>query len=172
MPIAWKIAIGVLCGGMVGYLFSRLFYAQNSYSFGANRPAMAVFGAILGVVVMTLAFRGGVAASGEEIVTRKEFTSKVLASDKPVIVDFFATWCGPCKVLAPVLTELEEEYGDRIDFYRVDVDKAGQLARDYDVSGVPTLVFFVKGKEVPDLRIVGGPPKHVLAQYLDALTAE
>ena len=172
MPIAWKIAIGVLCGGMVGYLFSRLFYAQNSYSFGANRPGMAVFGAILGVVVMTLAFRGGPAASGEEIVTREEFASKVLGSDKPVVVDFFATWCGPCKLLAPVLAELEEEYGDKIDFYRVDVDKAKQLASDYDVSALPTLVFFVKGKEVRDSRIVGLPSKQVLAQHLDALTAE
>jgi len=167
MPIAWKIALGVLGGGMVGYLFSRLFYANSSYSFGANRPAMAVFGAILGVVVMTLAFRGGSSALGDELVTMVEFEEKVLQSDKPVVLDFHATWCGPCKRLAPILTELEDEYGDKIDFYRIDVDKAGQLAAEHQVRGVPTLVFYIDGQQVE--RLVGGAPKHVLAQYLDAM---
>lgn len=167
MPIAWKVMLGILGGGMVGYLFSRLFYGSKSYALGANRPVMFVFGAVLGVVVMTLAFRGGQAAKAEELTTVQEFDSKVVESDKPVLVDFYATWCGPCKRLAPILDELEVEYVGKVKFYRVDVDKARSLANRHGIRGVPTLLLYLNGDEAG--RIVGGRSKEVLIQYLDAL---
>lgn len=167
MPIEWNVVLGILGGGVVGYLFSRLFYANNSYTLGANRPLMFVFGAVLGVVVMTLAFRGGQAAKAEELTTVEEFDTKVVQSDKPVLVDFYATWCGPCKRLAPILDELEVEYAGKVKFYRVDVDKARPLANRHGIRGVPTLVLYLNGQEAD--RIVGGRSKEVLIQYLDAV---
>lgn len=72
----------------------------------------------------------------------------IINSSKPVLVDFFATWCGPCKMLAPILKEVKDELGENISIIKIDVDKNQQLAAQYQVRGVPTMMLFQHGKQL------------------------
>ena len=72
--------------------------------------------------------------------------NEIINADKPVLVDFFATWCGPCKTLAPILIDVKKEMGEAISIIKVDVDKSAQAAQQYQVQGVPTLILFKNGK--------------------------
>ena len=72
----------------------------------------------------------------------------IIDSEKPVLVDFFATWCGPCQSLAPILKEVKDSLGDRISIIKIDVDKNQSLAADYQVRGVPTMMLFQNGKQL------------------------
>lgn len=72
--------------------------------------------------------------------------NELLKSDKPVLVDFFATWCGPCKMQGPILEEVKKQIGDQATIVKVDVDKAQELAARYRVQSVPTLIIFVSGE--------------------------
>lgn len=76
----------------------------------------------------------------------KNFQEDVLNQEIPVLVDFFATWCGPCKMLAPVLEELDAEYGERIKIVKIDIDKHIELARQFRVATVPTMMIFENGE--------------------------
>lgn len=78
---------------------------------------------------------------------RSNFQS-IINADTPVLVDFFATWCGPCKALAPILEQVKEDLGDNVKIIKIDVDKNQGLASNYKVMGVPTLLLFDKGKLV------------------------
>jgi len=95
------------------------------------------------------------------------FDSEVAQSDKPVLVDFWAEWCGPCKMLSPVLDELASELGDKVKIVKVNVDDNRDLAVQYGIKSIPMLLFF-KGGEVKD-KVVGLVPKDSLAQKLNAL---
>lgn len=95
-----------------------------------------------------------------EVVTADQFEEKVIAAHKPVLVDFFATWCGPCKMMAPVLDEVAAEVSDRGAVYKVDVDQSPSLASRFEVMSVPTLVLFENGEVAK--RFVGMQPKQAL----------
>ena len=72
----------------------------------------------------------------------------IIESEKPVLIDFFATWCGPCKMLGPILKEVKDSLGDRISIIKIDVDKNQQIASQYQVRGVPTMILFQNGKQL------------------------
>ncbi len=88
------------------------------------------------------------------MVADKAAFQKVLAQGKPVVVDFYATWCGPCKMIAPKLEELSATMQDVI-FVKIDVDQAEDLAAEFEVSAMPTFMFFKGGKKVDNLTVVG-----------------
>jgi len=90
--------------------------------------------------------------------------SEIINDSKPVLVDFFATWCGPCQMLAPILNEVKAELGDRIKIVKIDVDKNQPLSAQYQVRGVPTMILFKEGKQL--WRQSGVVPKHELVQLL------
>ncbi|ASU80670.1 thioredoxin [Actinopolyspora erythraea] len=93
-------------------------------------------------------------------VDSESFKSEVLNSDKPVLVDFWATWCGPCKMVAPVLEEIASEHEDKITIAKLDIDQNPGVARDYQVMSVPTMLLFSNGEPVK--QIVGAKPKDQL----------
>jgi thioredoxin 1 len=97
-------------------------------------------------------------------VTDESFTTDVLQSDKPVLVDFWAAWCGPCKMVAPVLDEIAGENADRITVAKLDIDANPATARDYQVMSIPTMIVFQDGKPVK--QIVGARPKAALLSDL------
>jgi len=74
--------------------------------------------------------------------------NSIIQSDKPVLIDFFATWCGPCKMLGPILKEVKDTLGDRISILKIDVDKNQQIAAQYQVRGVPTMILFQNSKQL------------------------
>jgi thioredoxin 1 len=99
-------------------------------------------------------------------VTDANFTDEVLNSTVPVLVDFWAEWCGPCKMIAPAVVELAKEYQGRAKVVKLDVDSNYQTAGAYDVRSIPTLLFFKNGKVVD--KIVGAVPKQKLKERMEA----
>jgi len=94
------------------------------------------------------------------------FDQVVLQAKTPVLVDFWAAWCPPCRMVAPIVDELAEEYSGRISFTKVDVDQNPGIATRYGIASIPTLLIFKKGEPVS--HIVGYRPKEELKQSLDA----
>ena len=97
-------------------------------------------------------------------VNSANFESVVLNSDKPVLVDFWATWCGPCKMIAPVIEQLSEELEGKVTVVKLDVDESPDVAGKYGVMSIPTLLVFENGKETK--RTVGFQPKEKIMAWL------
>ena len=103
--------------------------------------------------------------SAPTAVSDKEFATQVLQSPVPVLVDFWAEWCGPCKMIAPLVEELAVEYDGRVAFAKVDTDENPNTPMQYGIRGIPTLIVFKAGKEVG--RVVGYRPKADLQKAIE-----
>lgn len=97
--------------------------------------------------------------------TDSNFEQEVLKADKPVLVDFWAEWCGPCRMLGPTVDEVATEYKDKVKVGKVDVDHNSQIAGRYQIRGVPTLLLFKEGKVVQ--QSVGAVPKSEIKRMLE-----
>jgi thioredoxin 1 len=102
-------------------------------------------------------------------VTTASFQADVLDSPKPVMVDFWAEWCGPCRMVSPILDEIATEYADKIDIVKVNVDEEPQLAMQYGVTGIPMMAVFQGGTIAK--QMVGARPKNAIVEDLAAFLA-
>jgi len=102
--------------------------------------------------------------------SQDNFEGEVLQSDKPVLVDLWAAWCGPCRLIGPVIEELSAEYAGKAKIGKLNVDDHPEVAGRYGVMNIPTLLLFKGGKEVD--RIVGVVPKEELARRIDSAISE
>ncbi|KAJ6378303.1 hypothetical protein OIU78_028529 [Salix suchowensis] len=102
-------------------------------------------------------------------INESDFQNVVLNSDRPVLVEFVATWCGPCRLISPAMESVAQEYGDRLTVVKIDHDASPKLIEEYKVYGLPALVLFKDGKEVPESRREGAITKAKLKEYVDAL---
>ncbi|MBE6619375.1 MAG: thioredoxin [Ruminococcaceae bacterium] len=100
----------------------------------------------------------------EVVITKENFEKEVINSDIPVLVDFFATWCGPCRMLAPVIEEIAKEYEGRVKVCKINVDDEGELAMRYGIASIPTVLLFKDG-QVTD-KSLGYVPKSRLESML------
>lgn len=105
--------------------------------------------------------------SGEKIkhVTDASFDDEVLQSDRPVLVDYWAEWCGPCRMIAPILEEMSQDYGERLQIAKMNVDENQQVPARFGIRGIPTLMLFKGGQLVATK--VGALPKAQLAAFVD-----
>ncbi len=98
------------------------------------------------------------------VIDSGNFINEVLNSDKPVLIDFWASWCGPCRMLSPIVEEIAEEYSGKIKVGKINIDEQPQLAARYNVASIPTLILFKNGKPVN--TSVGVKPKRVIESML------
>lgn len=104
--------------------------------------------------------------SNAKVLTGAEFDAYLSSADKPVLVDFWAEWCGPCKLIAPVLDEIAAEQADKISIAKVNVDDEQDIAMRFGIQAIPTMILFKAGE--PALRIMGAKPKGALWSELEA----
>lgn len=98
------------------------------------------------------------------VLTESNWHAEVINSDKPVVVDFWAPWCGPCRIIAPIIEELAMELGDKVKFGKLNTDENPNIAMQYGIRAIPTIMLFSKG-EIADTRI-GVQPKEALRQMI------
>lgn len=103
----------------------------------------------------------------EVMFTPENFEEEVLKSDIPVMVDFYADWCGPCQMMMPVVESLAEEYEGKVKIGKIDSDEAGELAQKYGIMSIPNFLFFKNGEKVDNL--IGAVSFDALAEKLDSL---
>ena len=104
------------------------------------------------------------------VVTDDTFQQQVLQSDKPVMVDFWAPWCGPCRAVAPILEDLADEYEGKVVVAKVNTDESQRYASEFGITGIPTMILFKNGEAVE--TIVGARPKSFYKGHLENLVKE
>lgn len=97
-----------------------------------------------------------------------ENVKDIIASGKPVVIDFWATWCGPCMAMAPIVDKLAEEYADRVVIGKYNVDEEGDLSTEYRIMSIPTILFFKDGKKT-DIRLAGSQTEATLRARIEEL---
>jgi len=182
----WKIGIGAAVGLVLGYLAGRRVKCSTGACLLTMSPWIgAISGALLGgIAAFAFASAGeaearrgsstastGPTAPGEvRHVESAEQFDRLLAGGRPVLADFYADWCAPCRILAPVIASLAGEYADELRVVKVDVDKLGALARRYKVRAIPTVYLFADGREVA--HWVGVKHKAQYAERIESLLKE
>jgi len=151
----------ILLGGLIAAILGAVI-GQLKFR---NALAGALAGAALGVGIAWFVFREPATVLAVE--TPDGFESKVLQHDQPVVVDFYADWCPPCRRLAPTIEKLGEHYQGKIRFVKVDVDKGRAVSRQYRVRAIPTVILFVNGE--PAYRWVGPRPASEYKSVLNRL---
>lgn len=163
-----RILVAAVVGGAIGTLLGWLFGRQ-----GGPRNPMVLAGLWIGLIVGSL-LGSAVGGPGRPepagpSLAWPQFQQVLAEARTPVLVDFYADWCAPCRQLAPIMEQLKQEWAGRVEFHKVNVDESVDLARQMRIEGIPTLVFFVNGQEVR--RVVGAPPKAELEQVLQQVVA-
>ena len=173
LPLILSILVGAGAGAALGYLGQC---RSGTCPLTASWPRGALFGAVLGWMLYLGPGRelAGARAlrdtdSPVRPVGAADFEAEVLRADVPVVVDFYATWCGPCKAMAPALVRLAEAYAGRVRFVKVDVDKEAGLAAKFGVNAVPTLGFFKAG--APAEMMTGAADERTLRSRLEQLVS-
>ncbi len=103
-------------------------------------------------------------------VAKETFDKEVLKNSHPVLVDFWAPWCGPCRIVGPILEKISNEYIDKLKFTKLNVDDAQEIAAQFDVRGIPCMIIFSKGNELD--RIIGAYPQAELIKRIDLILAK
>ncbi len=101
----------------------------------------------------------------KEVNGQEQWQNEVINSEKPVFVDFWAEWCGPCRIVSPTVEELSKEYKDKVNFVKVNVDENNELASKYNIFSIPTLAIFHNGKVVA--QTAGAASKESIRTYID-----
>ncbi len=170
MTIGMKIVLAIMAGGLVGGLLAWF----NQCTSGtcpllANPWRGALIGGLLGgLLLSSQGLRAETGTLNEHVRMvrgEEQFKELVLKSELPVLVDFHADWCGPCKRLAPILAEIAGEQHERISVVKVDADDNPELVRRYQVRGLPHLIIFRQGRAAGQL--VGLRPKSALEKWID-----
>ena len=169
-----QLALGLLIGGRLGAVMGYFGKCTTgTCPLTANPWRGAFMGALIGGL---FAFSAGssrsVPQAGPEhasllIGSTEDFEREVLNADKPVLVDFYADWCGPCRQLAPTIEQLAEQYEGRAVVSKVNIDRHSELAGRYGIQSIPTVLFFKDGQEVR--RLVGVHSESTYASVLDEL---
>jgi thioredoxin 1 len=170
----WPLILWLLAGGGIG---AALGYFGKCSSGTCPLTSTwwrgAIYGAVLGCLFYFISGGSTPASMNKstanvKLIKEGEFDGEVIQSPSPVVADFYATWCGPCKILSPRLDKLAGSFTNGIKFVKINVDEAPALSQRFDIQGIPTLLFFKNGKVVN--RIVGLPATDDLKVRLESLT--
>lgn len=168
-----KLMISVLIGGGLGALLGYFGKCSSgACPLTANPWRGAIYGALLGGLFYYVSGGSSPAAMNKstanvKLITEGQFEAEVVQSPLPVVVDFYATWCGPCKILSPMLDELAGTLTNKIKFVKINVDEAPNLSQRFGIQAIPTLIFFKNGN-VAD-KLTGLPSADTLKMHLDSL---
>jgi thioredoxin len=172
-PLVISVGVGALLGAGLGY-FGQC--SSGTCPLTSTWWRGALYGAALGAIVGFGTSKrsmnvGNASADSANLLhlAQADFDATVLHAPRPVMVDFYASWCGPCKALAPTVAKLADEFAGRATIAKVDVDEAAQLAERFRIEGVPTLLFFKDGKVVDS--VIGLASEKELRAKLQRLTS-